>query len=76
MHATVPTAHARLAPRAPARARQATLAAANVAGVLQGYGAWGNPNDITPFLDGPMASLPRAAPSIVNAKEVGLATAA
>lgn len=54
---------------------QATLAAANVAGVLQGFGAWSNPNDITPFLDGPMASLPRAAPSIVNAKDIGLATA-
>jgi hypothetical protein len=55
---------------------QATLAAANVAGVLQGFGAWSNPNDITPFLDGPIASLPRAAPSIVNAKDVGLPTAA
>jgi hypothetical protein len=47
-----------------------------VAGVLQGYGAWAKPNDITPFLDGPIPSLPRAAPSIVNAKEVGLPTAA
>ena len=55
---------------------QATLAAANVAGVLQGFGAWSNPNDITPVLDGPIASLPRAAPSIVNAKDVGLPTAA
>jgi hypothetical protein len=55
---------------------QATLAAANVAGVLQGYGAWPKPNDVTPFLEAPIASLPRAAPSIVNAKEIGLATAA
>jgi hydroxypyruvate reductase 1 len=54
---------------------QATLAAANVAGVLQGYGAWTKPNDITPFLDGPIPSLPRAAPSIVNAKEIGLPAA-
>ncbi len=60
---------------APTPRKQATLAAANVAGILQGYGAWSNPNDITPFLDGPMASLPRAAPSIVNAKEINLATA-
>ncbi|GBF94517.1 hydroxypyruvate reductase [Raphidocelis subcapitata] len=58
------------------RSGMATLAAANVAGVIQGFGAWAKPNDITPFLDGPIPSLPRAAPSIVNAKEVGLPTAA
>ncbi|KIZ02191.1 hypothetical protein MNEG_5762 [Monoraphidium neglectum] len=57
------------------RSGMATLAAANVAGVLQGYGAWTKPNDITPFLDGPIPSLPRAAPSIVNAKEIGLPAA-
>jgi hypothetical protein len=69
------TAHHDCNPSGPLRS-QATLAAANVAGVLQGFGAWANPNDITPFLDGPIASLPRAAPSIVNAKDVGLPTAA
>ena len=58
------------------RSGMATLAAANVAGVLQGFGAWGDPNDVAPFLEGAVASMPRAAPSIVNAKEVGLATAA
>lgn len=58
------------------RSGMATLAAANVAGVLSGHGAWGNPNDVTPFLEGPVASMPKAAPSIVNAKDVGLATAA
>lgn len=58
------------------RSGMATLAAANVAAVLQGFGAWPKPDDIVAFLDGPIASLPRAAPSIVNAKEVGLAQAA
>lgn len=51
------------------RSGMATLAASNVAGVLNGYGAWQNPDDVLPFLgDDP----PKAAPSIVNAKEVGL----
>ncbi len=44
----------------------ATLAASNVAGILMGYPAW-QEKDILPFLgDDP----PKAAPSIVNAKEV------
>jgi hydroxypyruvate reductase 1 len=48
----------------------ATLAAANVAGLLLGYPVWNRP-DIRPFLeDDP----PRAAPSIVNAADLGLAT--
>lgn len=46
-----------------------------MAAVLQGFPVWGNPNDVTPFVDGPLGSLPKAAPSIVNAKDVGLATA-
>lgn len=51
------------------RSGMATLAASNVAGVLNGYGAWQNQDDVLPFLgDDP----PKAAPSIVNAKEVGL----
>ena len=49
------------------RQGMATLAAYNVAGILMGYPTWQNPN-ISPFLgDDP----PKAAPSIVNAKEIG-----
>jgi hydroxypyruvate reductase 1 len=49
------------------RQGMATLAASNVAGILMGCPAWQNPN-ISPFLgDDP----PKAAPSIVNAKEIG-----
>jgi len=50
------------------RQGMATLAAANVAGILLGYPAWPHV-DIGPFLE---KDLPRAAPSIVNAKELGL----
>jgi hydroxypyruvate reductase 1 len=51
------------------REGMATLAASNIVGVLNGYGVWPNPNEILPFLgDHP----PKAAPSIVNAKAVGL----
>ena len=50
------------------REGMATLAASNVAGILMGYPAWQD-QDISPFLgDDP----PRAAPSIVNAKELGV----
>ena len=50
------------------RSGMASLAACNVAGLLQGYPAWNRP-DIEAFLsDTP----PRAAPSIVNAKELGI----
>ena len=50
------------------REGMATLAASNVAGILMGYSAWKDP-DISPFLgDDP----PRAVPSIVNAKELGI----
>lgn len=53
------------------REGMATLAAGNVAGLLSGYPVWHDPNDILPFLeDDP----PKAAPSIVNAAELGLAT--
>ena len=53
------------------RRGMATLAAANVAGLLMGYPVWNRP-DIRPFLeDDP----PRAAPSIVNAEALGLAVA-
>ena len=50
------------------RRGMATLAAANVAGLLLGYPAWQRP-DITPFLE---KDPPRAAPSILNAEELGL----
>jgi len=50
------------------REGMATLAASNVAGLLLGYPAWNRP-DVTPFLgDRP----PRAAPSILNAEELGM----
>ena len=45
------------------------LAAGNVAGILSGYPAWNQP-DILSFLEG---ESPRAAPSIVNATELGIA---
>ena len=50
------------------RAGMATLAASNVAAILMGYPVWKD-QDISPFLEG---DSPRAAPSIVNAKELGL----
>ena len=51
------------------REGMATLAASNVAGILSGYPAWNKP-DILSFLEG---EAPKAAPSIVNAKELGIA---
>jgi hydroxypyruvate reductase 1 len=51
------------------REGMATLAASNVAGLLRGYPVW-NQMDILPFLE---TDAPQAAPSIVNAKELGLA---
>ena len=52
------------------RQGMATLAAANVAGILQGYSAWQRP-DIIPFLEG---DSPKAAPSILNADALGIPT--
>jgi len=50
------------------RQGMATLAASNVAGLLMGYPVWNRP-DILPFLeDNP----PQAAPSILNADDLGL----
>jgi hydroxypyruvate reductase 1 len=43
-----------------------SLAAANVAAILQGYPVWES-DDISPFLAG---EVPRAAPSIVNANDL------
>jgi hydroxypyruvate reductase 1 len=51
-----------------ARQGMATLAAGNVAGILMGYPAWNQP-DISSFLEG---EWPKAAPSILNAKELGI----
>lgn len=50
------------------RSGMATLAASNVAAILLGYPVW-NREDISIFLEG---DSPKAAPSIVNAKELGL----
>lgn len=50
------------------RQGMATLAAANVAAILQGYPVWGKSN-IMPFLE---EDTPRAAPSILNAEELDL----
>ena len=52
------------------RQGMATLAAANVAGILQGYPAW-QQSDIIPFLEG---DSPKAAPSILNADALGIPT--
>ena len=52
------------------RQGMATLAAANVAGILQGYPAWQRP-DIMPFLED---DSPKAAPSILNADALGIPT--
>jgi len=50
------------------REGMATLAASNVAACLQGWPVWGK-DDVTPFLG---SAPPQAAPSIVNAAELGL----
>jgi hydroxypyruvate reductase 1 len=50
------------------RRGMATLAAANVAGILQGYPLWDD-DDVLPLLSG---DLPKATPSIVNAAELNL----
>ena len=52
------------------REGMATLAATNVAAILSGYPAWADPNDILGFLG---ETPPQAAPSIVNADQLGIA---
>lgn len=52
------------------RSGMATLAACNVAACLQGQPAYNGP-DVLPFVDGPFESIPKMAPSIVNAKDIG-----
>jgi hydroxypyruvate reductase 1 len=53
------------------RSGMATLAAKNVAAVLNGQPVWKS-SDVLQFVDGPFDEIPSAAPSIVNAKELGL----
>jgi glycerate dehydrogenase len=55
------------------RAGMATIAAKNVASILQGHPVWTS-NDVLPFVDGPFEDIPSAAPSIVNAKDLNLST--
>jgi len=50
----------------------ATLAAKNVASILSGHPVWDQPNDVLTFVDGEFDAIPKAAPSIVNAKELNL----
>ena len=50
------------------RQGMATLAASNVAAILQGYPVWQRP-DISVFLEG---EAPKAAPSIINAEALGI----
>ena len=57
------------------RGGMATLAAANVAARLAGLPVWATPNEVQPFLEGDVAGIPRASPSIVNAKDLGIPTA-
>ncbi len=54
-----------------ARQGMATLAASNVAAILRGWPVSTDPGRIPEFIDG---KAPRAAPSIVNAGELGLPT--
>lgn len=75
-----PHAHSRprrltLSPAPCSTTPQATLAACNVAATLAGHPVWAS-QDVLPFVDGPFDQIPKAAPSIVNAKELGLQTAA
>ena len=54
------------------RGGMATLAAANVAARLRGLPVWGSPNEVGPYLERPVADIPAASPSIVNAAELKL----
>ena len=53
------------------RSGMATLAACNVAARLQGHGVHDG-HEMTPFVDGPFDQIPKASPSIVNAKELAI----
>lgn len=41
--------------------------------ILQGHPCW-TKTDVLPFVDGPFEEIPKAAPSIVNAKDLSLQT--
>lgn len=53
------------------RSGMASLAASNIAGRLMDYPVWNKP-DIMMFVDGDLMKMPKASPSIVNAKELDL----
>jgi len=55
-----------------ARQGMAILAASNVAGILRGWPVSNDPGRVLEFIEG---KAPNAAPSIVNAEELGLAVA-
>ena len=63
----------RCAPMPTTPAPCAGRPAANVAALLRGQPVWGRP-EVAPFVDGPFEQIPAAAPSVVNAKELGLPT--
>lgn len=54
------------------RSGMAKLAACNVAGVLRGYPALKSAGDVLQFVDAEPGSVPKLAPSILNAEAVGL----
>jgi glycerate dehydrogenase len=55
------------------RSAMATIAACNVASRLQGHPVYNGP-DMLPYVDGHFGDIPKASPSIVNARDVGIAT--
>ena len=71
---TLHTLSTRVPSSPPRPVLQATLAACNVAATLQGHPVWNKP-DVLAFVDGAFEGIPHAAPSIVNAKELGLTMA-
>ena len=50
---------------------QATIAACNVAACIKQHPVWTSP-DMLPFVEGPESDIPKAAPSIVNADDLGM----
>lgn len=48
------------------------MAACNVMGVLQDGKAWNRGDDVLHFVESDVAALPKLAPSILNAGEVGV----
>ncbi|CAG9462055.1 unnamed protein product [Pedinophyceae sp. YPF-701] len=55
------------------RGGMATLAAANIAGRLEGWPVWSDPNNTADaYVDGAFDDMPKASPSIVNAADLGI----